>query len=119
MQEDMPYLHTALASASPELQQACLFPSYQQLAVFAEQHQHLDLSDALELFADRCALACMHLIAQLFWEAWGRESQRARSPSRGWPKVGIQSAHAKWVLGPAVSMTLTFCTGHVSRPQVY
>ena len=59
VQEDMPYLHTALASANPELQQACLFPSYQQLAVFAEQHQHLDLSDALELFADRCA----HMLA--------------------------------------------------------
>lgn len=53
LQEDMPYLHTALARANPELQQACLFPSYQQLAVFAEQHHHLDLSDALELFADR------------------------------------------------------------------
>ena len=55
VQEDMPYLHTALASANPELQQACLFPSYQQLAMFAEQHNHLDLSDALELFAERFA----------------------------------------------------------------
>ena len=56
LQEDMPYLHTALACANPELQQACLFPSYQQLASFAEQHNHLDLSDALELFANRYAL---------------------------------------------------------------
>ncbi len=56
LQEDMPYLHTALASTNPELQQACLFPSYQQLAMFAEQHKDLDLSDALELFANRYAL---------------------------------------------------------------
>ena len=83
VQEDMPYLHTALASASPELQQACLFPSYQQLAVFAEQHQHLDLSDALELFADRCALACMHLIAQLFWEAWAGKAKELVLPLAG------------------------------------
>ena len=53
MQEDMPYLHTALAETNPELQQACLFPSYQQLALFAEQQGNLDLSDALELFAKR------------------------------------------------------------------
>ncbi len=53
MQEDMPYLHTALAGANPDLQQACLFPTYKQLAIFAEQHENLDLSDALELFADR------------------------------------------------------------------
>ena len=53
MQEDMPYLHTALAETNPELTQACLFPSYQQLALFAEQHGNLDLSAALELFADR------------------------------------------------------------------
>lgn len=49
----MPYLHTALANTNAELQQACLFPSYQQLSLFAERHQNLDLSDALELFADR------------------------------------------------------------------
>lgn len=53
VQEDMPYLHTMLAETNPELAQACLFPSYQQLAVFAQQHEHLGLSDALELFADR------------------------------------------------------------------
>ena len=53
VQEDMPYLHTALASASPELRQACLFPGYRQVAIFAEQHAHLDLSEILELFADR------------------------------------------------------------------
>ena len=49
----MPYLHTMLVETNPELRQACLFPSYQQLAVFAQQHEHLGLSDALELFADR------------------------------------------------------------------
>ena len=53
MQEDMPCLHTALAETNPELQRACLFPSYQQLALFAEQHGNLELSDALELFAKR------------------------------------------------------------------
>ena len=53
MQEDMPYLHTALAETNPELQQACLFPTYQQLALFAEQQGNLELSDALELFAKR------------------------------------------------------------------
>ncbi len=56
-QADMAFLHASLEAENPVLQRACLFPRYQQLALFAEQHPDLNLADALETFADRlCTL---------------------------------------------------------------
>ena len=52
-QEDMAYLHACLKAENPVLERACLFPRYQQLALFAEQHPDMNLPDALEQFADR------------------------------------------------------------------
>ena len=52
-QEDMAYLHTCLAAENPVLERACLFPRYQQLALFAEQHEDMNLADAIEQFAER------------------------------------------------------------------
>lgn len=52
-QADMAFLHASLEADNPVLERACLFPRYQQLALFAEQHPDLNLADALESFADR------------------------------------------------------------------
>ncbi len=52
-QADMAYLHACLGAENPALERACLFPRYQQLALFADQHPDLNLPDALEQFADR------------------------------------------------------------------
>lgn len=50
----MPSLHACLEAENPELERACLFPRYQQLALFAEQHPDMCFADALKHFADRC-----------------------------------------------------------------
>ncbi|BDA48563.1 ATP-dependent RNA helicase SUV3L, mitochondrial [Coccomyxa sp. Obi] len=54
---DMAFLHASLEAENPVLERACLFPRYQQLALFAEQHPDLNLADALENFADRATLS--------------------------------------------------------------
>ncbi len=52
----MPLLHASMEAENPPLERACLFPRYQQLALFAEQDPNMGLADALEHFADRyCA----------------------------------------------------------------
>ncbi|KAK9917692.1 hypothetical protein WJX75_007248 [Coccomyxa subellipsoidea] len=56
-EEDMAYLHTCLAAENPVLESACLFPRYQQLALFAEQHEDMNLADAIEQFAERATLS--------------------------------------------------------------
>ena len=52
-QEDMPHLHACLEAANPRLQRACLFPRYEQLALFAEQRPGASFADALEQFAEQ------------------------------------------------------------------
>ena len=54
-QEDVQHLHACLEADNPPLQRACLFPRYEQLALFAEQHPGAGFADALEAFAEQCA----------------------------------------------------------------
>lgn len=53
MQEDMPRLREAMQSSSPPLSKACLFPSFERLAVFAHQRERSSFSETLEEFVDR------------------------------------------------------------------
>ena len=50
----MPYLHMAMAQQTPDVEQACLFPRFEQLALFADQNPEHSLASALRAFADRC-----------------------------------------------------------------
>ena len=52
-QADLGYMRTCLAEANPPVERACLFPRYEQLALFAEQHPGASFADALEAFAAR------------------------------------------------------------------
>ena len=51
----MHHLHACLEAENPPLRRACLFPRYEQLALFAEQHPGVGFADALEAFAEQCA----------------------------------------------------------------
>ncbi|KAK9809601.1 hypothetical protein WJX73_006619 [Symbiochloris irregularis] len=54
--EDLPILRHAVASPTPELEAACLFPRFEQLATFAGQHPHMRFSDVLQAFAEQASL---------------------------------------------------------------
>lgn len=45
-----------MASQTPAVERACLFPRFQQLAVFAGQHPRLGFADVLEAFAAEASL---------------------------------------------------------------
>eukprot|EP00884_Botryococcus_braunii_P009866 jgi/Botrbrau1/18881/Bobra.177_2s0040.1 len=61
--EDMPKLREAMKSSVEPLEQACLFPRFQQLALFATQKEHLLFSAALEEFVESASLAEHYFMA--------------------------------------------------------
>ena len=52
-QEDMPFLKEAMAADNHVIQQASIFPTFEQVALLASQEPDLSLHDAINAFAER------------------------------------------------------------------
>ena len=53
LQDDMHYLRLAMTEQNPDVERACLFPRYEQIALFMHQNPHHSLASALQAFAGK------------------------------------------------------------------
>ena len=59
VQEDMVELQAAMRAAETEVGKAILFPTFEQMALYASQHPQLTFAAAMEQFAERCGSAAL------------------------------------------------------------
>ena len=53
LQADLGNLKVAMTQEVPPVEQACLFPRFEQIALFIHQHPQHSLPSTLQVFADR------------------------------------------------------------------
>ena len=53
LQDDMHYLRMAMMQQNPDVERACLFPRYEQIALFMHQNPCHSLPTALQAFAGK------------------------------------------------------------------
>lgn len=53
LQEDLAELKAAMRASEAEVSKAILFPTFEQMALYASQHPQLSFAAAMEQFAER------------------------------------------------------------------